>query len=427
MPDAPDPDEPEPKRRKPTQKSLHREQESRGLGPEAVVAGHICLDVIPQLSHIAPAQFAAVFTPGHLTEVGAVAFSTGGAVSNTGLVLHKLGIATQLMGKIGDDTFGQAVMQIISTHGPGLAGGMAVDPTADTSYTIVLNFPGRDRIFLHCPGANSDFGAADVQYDLLMAARLFHFGYPTLMVQLYSDNGTGLVTMFRQAKTTGVTTSLDLSLPDPASAAGRAPWRTIMERTLPWVDLFMPSIEEILYMLHPQTYDRLRRTAGDADLLSSVTPELLSSLSSELLEMGVKVVGLKLGHRGLYLRTAGREGIEAMGRGRPADAVAWASRELWAPCFHVDVIGTTGAGDATIAGFLTGLLRDLSPEQALTAAVAVGGCNVEAADALSGIRSWDETLGRVAAGWPRRDLNPAAPGWRLDAARQLWIGPANQA
>jgi len=93
---------------------------------------------------------------------------------------------------------------------------------------------------------------------------------------------------------------------------------------------------------------------------------------------------------------------------------------LWAPCFRVEVVGTTGAGDAAIAGFIAGLLRGLAPAATLTAAVAVGACNVEAADALSGIRPWDETLGRIAAGWPRRALAIDAAGWRFDAEQGLW-------
>ena len=80
-------------------------------------------------------------------------------------------------------------------------------------------------------------------------------------------------------------------------------------------------------------------------------------------------------------------------------------------------------GDATIAGFLSALLRDMTPEDAVNAAVAVGACNVEAADTLSGVRSWDETLRRMAAGWPRRSESVSAPGWRFDAQHGLWVGP----
>ena len=80
--------------------------------------------------------------------------------------------------------------------------------------------------------------------------------------------------------------------------------------------------------------------------------------------------------------------LHGMGRGAPPDLSAWCGRELWVPCFIPDtLVGTTGAGDATIAGFLTALLRGVSPERALTIASAVGACNVEAADALSGVRS----------------------------------------
>jgi hypothetical protein len=69
------------------------------------------------------------------------------------------------------------------------------------------------------------------------------------------------------------------------------------------------------------------------------------------------------------------------------------------------------------------LLRGLNAEQAVTMAVAVGACNIEAADALSGIRSWEETQARVAGGWPRHAMHLDAAGWRCDAPTGLWLGP----
>jgi sugar/nucleoside kinase (ribokinase family) len=109
------------------------------------------------------------------------------------------------------------------------------------------------------------------------------------------------------------------------------------------------------------------------------------------------------------MRTAGLGALEAIGRARPSDVSAWASCELWAPCFQADLVGTTGSGDATIAGLLNALLRNFSPQQAITTAVAVGACNVEAADALSGIRSWEEKWKRVRSGWARHELVLDAP------------------
>ena len=94
---------------------------------------------------------------------------------------------------------------------------------------------------------------------------------------------------------------------------------------------------------------------------------------------------------------------------RPTHPNIWANYENWSPCFQVDVVGTTGSGDATIAGFLAALLRDLPPDKTITAALAVGACNVESADALSGIRSWEETWRRIDSGWaryPNDEKNP---------------------
>ena len=183
----------------------------------AIVAGHLCLDIIPHIVGITPEAFRASFVPGHLVDVGPAALSTGGPVSNTGLALHKLGIPTQLMGKIGDDLFGQAVRQLVAGYDPRLADGMVVDPQANTSYTVVINPPGVDRIFLHCPGANDTFSADDVRYDLLADAGLFHFGYPPLMKLMYADGGTQLSSVYRRAKATGVTTSLDMAFPGSSS------------------------------------------------------------------------------------------------------------------------------------------------------------------------------------------------------------------
>jgi sugar/nucleoside kinase (ribokinase family) len=386
------------------------------------VAGHICLDVIPDLSGTPQDGFEQRFRPGHLVEVGPAAIATGGAVSNTGLALHKLGIPTRLMGKVGDDLLGQAVRQIIATYGGDLVDGMVIDGAASTSYTIIVDPPDVDRAFLHFPGANDTFGAPDVRYDVVAEARLFHFGYPPLLRQTFQNGGVQLVEMFRRVKDLGVTTSLDMTLPDPSSAAGRADWAAILQVVMPSVDVFLPSIEETLYMLRRETYEAFSQETDG--FLEQVTPALLSELGGELLAMGGKIVGFKLGERGMYVRTAGLAAVEALGAARPTDASAWTDRELWAPCFRADVAGTTGAGDAAIAGFLAGLLRDLLPELALTAAVAVGACNVETADAVSGVRPWDEMWQRVTSGWERRTLSIDDPGWRFDEHHQMWMGPA---
>ena len=394
---------------------------------QAVVAGHLCLDIVPHMSPAPSGGLAELLQPGRLVDVGPVTLATGGPVSNTGLTLNKIGIPTYLMGKIGADLFGQAVRQVVASFGPELPNGMIVDPAVATSYTVIISPPGVDRVFLHCPAANDAFRASDIRYDLVGQMRLFHFGYPPLMAAMFEAGSHELADIFRRVKALGVTTSLDMALPDPASPAGRANWPAILGETLPLVDIFVPSIEEILFTLRKPAYTTILERG-----LAAVTPNLLNELSGELLTMGPKIVMLKLGDRGIYLRTAGAAALAALGPGGPADPVAWADRELWAPCFQAQLVGTAGSGDATIAGFLSALLRGMGPEEAATAAVAVGVCNVEAADTLSGVRTWEATQERIAAGWPRHPLDLAAlepaaiaRGWRWDEHWQLWLGPGN--
>ncbi len=391
---------------------------------DAVVAGHICLDVHPDLSGADREPFEKIFRPGHLVASGPVSFATGGAVSNTGLALNRLGIMTQLIGKIGDDFFGRTICQIVASHAQSLTENMIIDTSGSTSYTIIINYPGVDRIFLHSPGVNDTFHIEDIPYESLEQARLFHFGYPPLMRSIFIDSGTSLAEIFRRAKRTGITTSLDMAFPDPSSEAGRVGWRGILRSVLPHVDIFIPSVEEILFMLRRQTYEEMCASSAGLNILPLITPELLSDIARELIDMGTRIVGLKLGYRGLYLHTGNSFLINSMGRAHPANPEAWASKVLWAPCFKVTVAGTTGSGDATIAGFLAALLRGLSIEESVILAVAVGACNVEAVDAVSGIQSWDSTRTRIDAGWEQHILGLDCQGWNFDKASGLWRGPA---
>jgi sugar/nucleoside kinase (ribokinase family) len=387
---------------------------------EAVVAGHICLDVFPTL-----VGGAVAFKPGQTIEAGSVVFSTGGAVSNTAIALNKLGIATGLMGKVGSDLFGQALLQILESHGSGFADDMVVVPGESSSYSIIISPPNADRMLIHAPGCNATFSADDVRYDTLNSVLLFHFGYPPLMERMYTNNGAELATIFLRVKAMGLTTTLDLAMPDPESAAGRADWRAILDATLPYVDVFLPSAEEMLLMLRRQLFDQFAANAYASRPLELMEPEIFSELGQTLLDMGAKVVGLKAGDRGLYLRTSNVDVLTKMGRCQVKDVEQWSNRELWAPCFATQVIGTTGSGDTTIAGFLMGLLRGMAPEETLQAACAVGACNVEAVDALSGIRSWTETKERIRAGWQRLPvaLDLAEAGWRWNGEHEVWIGP----
>jgi sugar/nucleoside kinase (ribokinase family) len=321
------------------------------------------------------------------------------------------------MGKIGNDSFGRSIQDVLRGYDPTLAEGMVVVPGAVSSYTVVVNIPGTDRMFLHCPGANNSFASADLDRERLAGAALFHFGYPAFMAATYADGGRELIRMYRLVKQAGLTTSLDLGMPDPGGPGGRANWAAILGEVLPDVDIFMPSADELLYALDRERF-------GEGDNLAAAD---LSRLGARLLDMGAAIAAVKLGARGMYVRTAAAARLAAMGPGAPQDPAVWAGRELWFPIFREErFAGATGAGDTTIAGFMAALLKGLDPVAAGRFANAVGACNVEAPDALSGIRSWEATWQRIEAGWTTVRFDVPDAGWH-EGAHGIWHGPADPA
>ncbi|HXF61957.1 MAG TPA: carbohydrate kinase family protein [Caldilineaceae bacterium] len=391
----------------------------RSTPPTAVVAGHICLDIIPTFD-ARQSPSGPLLEPGKLIHVGPPTLATGGAVSNTGLALHRLGITTRLMGKIGDDLFGRAILDIICSRDAALAAGM-IRSGSPSSYTIVINPPGLDRSFLHCPGANDTFGADDVDLAQVASADLFHFGYPPLMRRMYEDGGRELITLLARVKAQGVATSLDMAHVDVDAPAGRTDWTALLQRVLPSVDFFLPNLEEALFVVDRPRSERLAAT-GSEELLALAGLPLLRELGDRLLALGAAVVGLKLGDQGLYLRTT-PDGARLAQAGRLRLDERWTGRELLAPAFQVKVAGTTGAGDCAIAGFLAAVLRGLGPEAALSAAVGAGACNVEAPDAISGMPTWDALQSRLAGGWAQTPLRVPLSEWQPSAQGHCWAGP----
>ena len=390
---------------------------------ECVVAGHICLDVTPQMFP-GGRTIAEVFRPGKLIHVGPATVSTGGPVSNTGLPLRRLGVNVKLMGKCGDDMFGRAILECLRREAPGAEAGMRVVPGEHTSYTVVVNPPGIDRMFLHCPGANDTFSSADVDMSAVREAGLFHFGYPPLMAATYADGGKELVKLFEQARGAGATTSLDLALPDPASPAGKVDWAKLLHRTLPLVDIFTPSVEELTFMLRRKAFDELSARAREGDILDVIDGKLLELLGEECISAGAAVVLIKCGRLGVYVRTAGRKRLEGVGRAGPGDLANWSSRELFELSYEPEkVVSATGAGDCAIAGFLTAYLRGCDLDDAVRCACAVGAQNLRAADSISGVGTWEETLDQVRGRPGKNPVKLSLPGWRPDAAGDRFVGP----
>jgi sugar/nucleoside kinase (ribokinase family) len=369
---------------------------------DVIVSGHLCLDLIPDMAEITPGNLA---MPGRLYETGPIGISTGGAVSNTGLALHRLGVNVGLMAAVGDDLLGRVIIAFLKDRDPRLSRLISVQPGQVSSYSVVLSPQNADRTFLHCTGTNATFGFELIDFAHVEQCKVFHLGYPPFLPRLMANDGAELQAIYRQARATGAVTSLDMALPDPNGPSGQANWPAILQNALPYVDVFLPSIEELLFMARRADYEAWRGNA-----LAHLTRAYLFSLAGEFLQMGVAVVGFKLGEMGFYLRTAEAARFQSFAR-LALDPGRWAQVEHWSAAFQVNVAGTTGAGDSACAGFLAALLRGLTPHECVTWACAVSACNVEAVDSTSGVRTWTETQARLEAGWPKRpECVPDYPG-----------------
>ena len=391
---------------------------------DMMVAGHLCLDIIPRFPGTGARALSEILQPGAMAVVGKAAISTGGVVSNTGIALKRLGNRVCFSARIGDDEFGRLILACLEkTAG---TQGIRVVPGADSSYTVIVAPPGIDRCFLHNPGANDEYSAADVDASLVERCRIFHFGYPPIMRRMYEKEGAGLLDIFRLARQAGATTSCDMAVPDPASVSGKAPWRHILQKVLPYVDLCLPSVEEAFYALDPEKFLAVKAAHPSDAVLDHLPPERYSSLGETLVSMGAKVVALKAGDRGFYLRTGGKAGFPQMGEAKPADFDGWDRRELWAPPFRAgEIASAVGAGDCAVAGFLTAFGKGLGVGECLRYANLLGWENLQAIDATGGVRSWEDTVALSGEGLPVVRLGLDSSGWRWDATAGVWLGPAD--
>lgn len=370
---------------------------------KAIVAGHICIDITPMFP---PAQagrsLGDILQPGKLVNVENADVHTGGAVANTGLAMKRLGADVRLMGKVGDDAFGGMVRGILNRWGA--CENLLVAKGETTSYSVILANPGTDRVFLHHTGANDTFTGDDIPETALSDASLFHFGYPPLMRSMYEDGGEQMSAMFRRVHDRGIATSLDLAVVDPTSAAGKADWVEILGKTLPYVDFFVPSVEELLFMLDRAKYDTLSCRAAGGDLVDVIDVEAdVKPLAERALSMGCRAILIKCGTPGMFFKTSSEEKMRTVGCHLGLDAQAWADRQGFELSFLVErVVSGTGAGDTSIASYLTAILCGDTPERCAALATAAGAKCVQSVDAISGLCTRDELCRLIDAGWEKR-------------------------
>ncbi len=353
-----------------------------------IVGGHICLDIIPTWKEGNWKKL----LPGSLVVTDELKFSTGGCVANTGISLKRLGITPLLIGKIGNDEIGKLIIDVIESNGKGLSDHLIVSSKDHSSYTIVLSPPDADRAFLHYPGANDTFCAQEIEFSSLKASEVFHFGYPPVMKRMSENDGKELVEIFTKAHELQMVTSLDMTMPAPTSSYGKTNWKKFLKNVLPHTDVFLPSVGELFYML---------------GMNLPLTVETLRSVSEQLIQWGAQMVIIKMGENGLYFRS---EEISNSLTELVSDQ--WSERELIAPAFKVKIAGTTGAGDASIAGFLTGFVEKMDPFKTLAIASATGAFCVEEIDSTSGVRPLSTVLERVEKGWEMTRPKMKVNNWK---------------
>jgi len=266
---------------------------------------------------------------------------TGGCANNTAIGLARLGISAGAMGKVGEDGFGDFVINNLRRNGVDTRGIRRTDE-ANTSLTFVMIAPDGERSFLHYIGANGTIKPEDIDFGLIGESRILHIGGFFLMPGF---DGEPTVQVLKKAKEMGVTISLDTAWDS------RGNWMKLLEPCLPYVDIFLPSIEEA------------KMLSGKED------PEEISLF---FLDYGIEIVGLKMGEEGSYVRTRDETVRE--------------------PAYKVNVVDATGAGDAFVAGFLAGYIMGWDLKRCVRLANATGAACVTAIGTTAGIRDLDQVL-----------------------------------
>jgi sugar/nucleoside kinase (ribokinase family) len=309
--------------------------------PQVVCAGILVADLfVPPL--------AALPAAGELIATGDFLLDSGGCAANASTTLARLGVPAHVSGKVGNDIFGTFVLQDLARKGIDTSG-ISRSSAFGTSKTVILPVTGDDRRFIHTFGANADFRVADIDLARLETARVFYVGGYLVLPELRADD---LAAVLRSTRGRGVRTVLDVVVPAGDAAASMRD----LERVLPHVDVFMPNDEEA----HRLTGEREPRRQAQA-----------------FLDAGCGTAVITMGGRGTLLMDS-QQVIEA-------------------PAFQVEVVDSSGAGDAFDAGFIFGLLEGWSMPDTLRFASAIGASSCTQLGCTTGVFTREQALAFVEA------------------------------
>jgi sugar/nucleoside kinase (ribokinase family) len=275
---------------------------------DVVVVGDVMVDVLASMS--GPLAHGSD-TPSRVTTAG------GGSAANVAAWLARQGVPTSYVGRVGDDPLGRE--SVVALHGCGVTTYVSHDHERTTGTCVVLVEPGGERSMLPDSGANTTLTPADLPQEPFRPGAHLHLSGYTLLNEGCREAALAALALAREA---GMTVSVDPSSAAPLRAVGAA-------RFLAWtrgVDLLLANRDEAAVL------------AGTTD-----PHQAAQQLGDEYGEVVVKLgADGALWHRGFISASAPAE------RG-------------------VEVVDTTGAGDAFAAGFLASWLLHPEPETALAA------------------------------------------------------------
>lgn len=367
-----------------------------------VVAGHVSLDLTPKFNmKTGVSSIGDVIKPGKLVNVGKVAIAPGGCVTNTGLALKKFGADVRLIAKVGKDEFADILYEKYREQGA--EPNFIVSEDDATSYTIVIAPKGCDRAFLHDSAANDSFKEEDIDYEVVKEADYFHFGYPTLMKEFYRSDKDELQNMYRKVKKLNLITSLDVTAVDPESETADIDWNKRLSEVLPYVDFFMPSIEELCFMLDREKYYEMQKRGSDDVCLYLSLSEDVIPMAEKVLNLGCKGVLIKCGAAGLFLMTADSSRMKELSENVSVEK--WADKKIFQNSYVPDrILSGTGAGDTSIAAFIYGMCNEMSPEDTLKIAAGTGASCITEYDTLSGLLSIEALKNKIQNGWKEQNF-----------------------
>lgn len=157
--------------------------------------------------------------------------------------LSTLGAKVGFIGKIGCDSFSNTVMDSLNSKSIDTSR-IIKSPTENTGATIVLNYD-QDRAMVTYQGAMAQLVINDVDFEFVAQFKHLHLSSPFLQPKLK----VSIVELFRKAKELGLTTSLDPQW-DPSEN-----WDVQLDELLPYVDVFLPNIKEIIALTGTKTQE----------------------------------------------------------------------------------------------------------------------------------------------------------------------------